>query len=302
MKSISKLSAVLVFIILLPISAKANMASPQFELLSGVSTISSSQIDILHEDLKITLDSFFNNVFFNVHYRIKASKTGKQIPLLFIAESYKSNFTVEVDGKPVEVLRIPETFYESERWMDYNLPKIEVKPDEIYVDWPEFQKVYEKKDVQYFEVDLTQGEHSIVIRYEASAISEEFYGEYDIVTTETSIKYLLSPAKLWKSFGGLNLTIDGTDFFKENTAASIYSDFGILSAKEPVKHWKFDSIPQEYFYISYQPKSRSYNFKYFMAYYKPAIIIYGTGFILLLIIAYVIYRYKRNKNLNDKKP
>ncbi|TXH22168.1 MAG: hypothetical protein E6Q95_02650 [Chitinophagaceae bacterium] len=276
-------------------SAKANMASPQLEQLSGVSTISSRQIDILHEDLKITLDPFFNNVFFNVHYRIRADKAGKQIPLLFVAESYKSNFTVEVDGKPVEILRIPETFYESGRLMDYNPPKIEVKADEIYVDWPVFEKVYEKKDVQYFEVDLAQGEHSIVIRYEASAISKEFYGAYDIVTNETSIKYLLSPAKLWKSFGGLNLTIDATEFLKQNPKASIYSDFGNLTAKEPVKHWKFDSIPEDYFYISYQPKSWSYNFKYFMAYYKPAIIIYGTGIILLLIIIYVIYRYKRSK-------
>lgn len=295
MKSILKISAVFVFIILLQISAKANMASPQLELLSGVSTISSRQVDILHEDLKITLDPFFNNVFFNVHYRIRTDKAGKQIPLLFVAESYKSNFIVEVDGKPVEILRIPESFYESGRLMDYNPPKIEVKPDEIYVDWPVFEKVYEKKDVQYFEVDLAQGEHSIAIRYEASAVSEEFYGEYDIVTNETSIKYLLSPAKLWKSFGGLNLTIDATNFFKENTDAFIYSDFGNLSAKEPVKRWEFDSIPQDYFYVSYQPKSWSYNFKYFMAYYKPAFIIYGTGIILLLVIIYGIYRYKKKQ-------
>lgn len=274
---------------------RANMASPEFELLSGVSTISSRQIDILHEDLKITLDPFFNHVFFNVHYRIRADKAGKQIPLLFVAESYKSNFTVEVDGKPVEVLRIPEAFYKSDRLMDYNHPKIEVKPDEVYIDWPEFQKVYEKKNIQYFEVDLAQGEHSIVIRYEAGTISDEFYGDYDIVMTETSIKYLLAPAKLWKSFGGLNLTIDATDFFKENAEALIYSDFGNLSAKVPVKHWEFDSIPKDYFYVSYRPKPESYDFKYFMGYYKPAIIIYGTGMILLLVIIYGIYRYKKKR-------
>ncbi|HRP33615.1 MAG TPA: hypothetical protein PKV73_17085 [Agriterribacter sp.] len=295
MKSIGKISAVFVFIILLQISAKANMASPQLDLLSGVSTISSRQIDILHEDLKITLDSFFDKAFFNVHYRIRADKAGIQIPLLFVAELYKSDFTVEVDGKPVSVLRIPETFYQSGRLKDFSPPNIDVESDRVYVDWPVFQKVYEKKDVQYFEVDLTQGEHSIVVRYEAGALSKEFYGDYDIVTTETSIKYLLSPAKLWKSFGGLNLTIDGADFFNSNPDASIYSDFGNLSAKEPVKRWEFDSIPQDYFYVSYRPKSWSYSFQYFIGYYKPAIIIYGTGMILLLVIIYGIYRYKKKQ-------
>jgi len=265
---------------------KANMASPDLELLSGVSTISSQQIDILHEDLKITLDPFFDKAFFDVHYRIRADKSGKQIPLLFVAEFYKSNFTVEVDGKPVAILQIPETFYELGRLKEYSPPNIEVKEDRVYVNWPVFQKDYEKKDVQYFEVDLTKGEHSIVIRYESSSLTDQ---ENNIVTKK-SFKYLLSPAKLWKSFGGLSLTIDGTDFLKENPSTSISFDFGDLTPSEPMKRWEFDSIPVDYFYINYYPKVPK-TIQPYIDYYKPAIIIFGGGMILLLIIAYVVYRY-----------
>lgn len=269
---------------------KANMASPQFELLSGVSTISSRQIDILHEDLKISFDPFFDNAFFNVHYRIRADKSGKQIPLLFVAELYKSNFTVEVDGKSVEVLRIPETFYTSGRLKDYSPPNIEVEPDEVFVNWPVFQKVYQKKDVQYFEVNLSKGEHSIIVRYESNSLTDQ----ENNIDTKKSFKYLLSPAKLWKSFGGLSLTIDGTDFLKNNPRAYISSDFGDLTPSEPVKSWEFDSIPADYFYINYYPEVPM-NIQPYIDYYKPAIIIYGGGLLLLLIIAYVIYRYKKKQ-------
>jgi hypothetical protein len=68
----------------------ANMASPVRRGTSASAAFGSRNIDILKEVLAINLNADFKTASFTVDYFINTDTAGKQIPLLFYAENYKS--------------------------------------------------------------------------------------------------------------------------------------------------------------------------------------------------------------------
>jgi hypothetical protein len=75
------------------------MASPVKEGTLGTRPFISQYVHILHENLRITIDEDFQYADFEIEYIINAEKSGAQIPLLFYASEYYTNFEVTTDGK-----------------------------------------------------------------------------------------------------------------------------------------------------------------------------------------------------------
>jgi len=105
--------------------------------------------------------------------------------------------------------------------------------------------LYNIDDLKYFEADVQRGKHKIKIEYEANVwvYQQEWVNDY-------SFRYSLAPAKYWKSFGGLSITIkqDSTNHqITTNLGNPIEGNIGAISS------WKFNTLPGDLLIIEYHP-------------------------------------------------
>ena len=89
---------------------KANMAEPIDRGTLATSPFLNQYVDILHEDIYVTLDSEFKKANYEIVYNIKAQKEGVNIPFLFYASEVEGNFKVTIDGKPLEISQVPDLY------------------------------------------------------------------------------------------------------------------------------------------------------------------------------------------------
>jgi len=272
------------------------MASPIRHGTSSSTAISSKEINILEEKIYVTIDSNFETARFIVDYYIYADKSGKQIPLLFDAADYKGDFKIFVDDKAIELQDISDVykkisntpfdnFTNSFKTDDYDstLDVIEIKWDETST------SEYRIGDLKYFETELTKGEHHIHVEYIAKAWTD-VSGWAKIY----SFRYSLSPAKFWKSFGDLEITIDATESRKSIATNLGKQNFGKLDS---IAIWNFTKLPADFIKIEYNPKLSKLS--------QILISIDAFGLMLvfgfLLTIIHILIIIKHRKNNLDKK-
>ena len=222
----------------------ANMASPIREGTYGSSAFSSRDIDIIKERLLVTIDKDFKTAAYVIEYTIKTDSPGKQIPLLFHAKDYLGYFQVFVDGKETELKEIPQEYLSNR---DSSFSKFE---GAFEIQWNKYESDRcNLSDLKYFETDLTKGEHQIRVEYVARAWIDThgWVNEYSFV-------YSLSPAKNWRSFAHLEITLNATSFGKPLTTNLGQPTSGKL---ETIAVWNFDALPANNFEITYQPKMSS---------------------------------------------
>jgi hypothetical protein len=232
--------------------AHGNMASPILEGSHTATVLSSKDIRILGEQVRISLDNDMHTAAYDIFYTIHSPGTGLQIPLLFYARDYKGAFTILLDGHQVRVLDMPK-----EHFAITNSPfavfNAYLNHEDtargaaiVAIKWEEYNS--EKipfKDLQYFEADLTEGRHEIRISYTAVA-----WTDLSQWVSTNSFRYALSPARYWKSFGGLDVEVHnaaGLTGLQTNLGQPLQ---GRLST---TAHWHFDSLPADYISIRYQP-------------------------------------------------
>jgi len=229
------------------------MASAIREGTFSSSAISSRNIDIVKEKINLKIADDFRTAFYQVEYFIRADTNGRQIPLLFHAQDYKGDFKVWVDNQEVKLLTIPSEYEITanshfEKFSSYfSQPSEEGKPETVVIYWQKNQGlVYNLSDLKYFEADLTKGEHLIRVEYTASVWTDvsDWVKEY-------SFRYSLSPAKYWKSFGSLEISLDASDFkyaIKTNLGNQTKGQLDSIAV------WNFSKLPDDFFEISYKPK------------------------------------------------
>jgi len=220
------------------------MASPIWEGTYGSNAFSSRDIDIIREKLSVTIDKDFKTASYLIEYFIKADSSGKQIPLLFHAKDYLGYFHVWVDGKEIELKDIPREY------LDSSNSSFSKFASSFEIRWNEHESnSYSLSDLKYFETDLTKGEHEIRVEYVASVWTDThgWLKEYSFV-------YSLSPAKNWRSFGSLEITLKAKDFGKPLTTNLGQPTTGKLGT---TAIWKFDKLPSDYFEITYKPTMTS---------------------------------------------
>lgn len=277
---------------LIQASVFANMANPVVEGTLGGRPFVSQYVDVVSEDLLITLDSNFEYASFRVKYHINSSKDGFQIPFLFYASEYMDAFSVKVDGKEVRIQDIPDEFKVPEGTKFKDFSYFFKKPNEynnssnvLLSESPEGGFNISLRDMIYFEADISEGSHIIEVTYRASNWTDTrgWINKY-------SFRYALSPAKYWKSFGTLNVKIKAENFGKEISTNLGQAKRGDLSTEA---EWEFNQLPVEILQIHFNPEisdtaQRLINI-------TPSGLAYITGAVLALLhlLLIVVYR-KRN--------
>ncbi|CAN6959329.1 hypothetical protein NYA8BAC_00115 [Psychrobacter okhotskensis] len=218
----------------------ANMASPIIDGTNASTAYSSKDIDILSENIDINIAEGFNQADYDVTYEIYSAKEGDRIPLVFevfdsIGNDADKSFIVEVDGQAVPVLINYDYKSHSKSLPAYHDPETDTA-------------VQFHNDAKYFEINLSEGNHVINVKYSAyPTVNRSDW------TNQYIYSYSLKPAKTWKSFGDLTVTLkiaDESKYLKTNLGEPLS---GMIKADSK---WVFDHIPNDVLDISYrQPPS-----------------------------------------------
>ncbi|MCW3070723.1 MAG: hypothetical protein JWO44_613 [Bacteroidetes bacterium] len=243
----------LLFVIVISQSCFANMASPFTWGTIGSNAFSSADIDILREKILVSIDSGFNTAAYDIEYTIRSDVHGIQIPLMFYAKDFKSNFKVWLDDEEIRLVSIPYTIKRSATTFsrfsrNFDPPSREGEPETILVSWSEHVGFrYPISDLMYFYANLTEGEHRIRVTYTGN-VSINKITEGD----EYSFLYSLAPAAHWRSFGSLEIIVDATKCEK----GQLQTNLGKPAAGkiDSVATWRFKKLPADYFSISYFQK------------------------------------------------
>lgn len=249
----AQMNKLLTFVfILLQSSVFANMANPIDKGTLGTRPFVNEFVDVIHEDLFIQIDQNFEKAYFNVKYHINASKDGFQIPFLFYASEFLDSFSVSIDGQEVAIKDIPKSLrsLEHSKFSDFAYffeysdaqERSTVNLDES----DHVALVLNMNDFIYFETDILKGEHTIEVSYQAT----HWTNRNDWITAY-SFRYALSPAKYWKSFGTLSVTIDASVFDQQITTNIGQPKSGELNSKA---EWEFNALPTEILQLNFIPK------------------------------------------------
>jgi hypothetical protein len=270
--------------------SRANMSSPIEEGTLASSAFSSKDIDILSETISIKIDKEFRTAKFTVEYTIKSDIIGKQIPLLFYAQDYKDSFGIWFDNQKIEVKDIPEKYLNVNKSPFSAFSRCFEKsrnnePEEVSIYWHENSGiVYSINDLKYFDTEIKQGRHKIRVVY----IANVWINNSDWIK-EYSFRYSLTPAKFWKSFGKLSITVE-----QEGVIRQIKSNLGqpLGKGNKANNSWEFNKLPAEYFDFTYIPTPTS-NAKLFMSIEPFGITILIGLLLTILHLSLVIWYRKR---------
>jgi hypothetical protein len=83
--------------------------------------------------------------------------------------------------------------------------------DEVTIYWDKNDAfIYKAHDLKYFDTDISKGVHKVSVEYVDNVWSDnsDWIKKY-------SFRYSLTPAKFWKSFGNLNITVEQDGTIKE---------------------------------------------------------------------------------------
>jgi len=279
----------------------ANMASPIIPGTIVATPFSSQYVDILGEKIFVRINQGFTTAKFQIEYRIKSSATGIKIPLLFYAINYNKDFKVWVDGKEISIKKLPDELQLKDSLLlsdfhyifndttteNYDNQILSIK-DELAVNL--YINVY---DLLFFETDITEGEHIIKIEYEAIAEIDgsDWVNEY-------SFRYSLSPAKYWKSFGGLELKIDASAFDETITCNLGAANSGSLDS---IAKWSFNQLPEEFILIKHTPEITPFAQALIDISPEGIAMIFGILFVIIHLILIIRYR-KRNLEVRFSAP
>lgn len=200
-----KIAISLILLIFCSFNLWANVAAPS----QGGNTLTEPKgiknIDIINEDLKIDFSQLgdesisLRDRFINVEaiYQVENPTDIEKLELIFVIVSDAKNFRFFLDEKEIPTEPIDnKEFANRQSWK---------KPDKT---------PYEDKELMYnpyngnlkstkFTLDLPKGKHTLKAIYKAEPTVYKNIG----VMKGWQFAYSLAPAKDWKSFDGLNLSI-----------------------------------------------------------------------------------------------
>ena len=268
----------------------ANMASPITKGTSSGSAFSSRDIDILSETIHIKVNPDFKTASFKVDYHIQCKAGGQQIPLLFLAQQYRGDFNVRVDGQKVIVQDVPAQydfsqgppFFQFNRAFPDRISQGEAATTTIHWD-EQTGSLYQLRDLKYFETSLREGVHQIQVEYIASTWVNRS-GWVKVY----SLPYALMPAKYWNSFGKLNIVLDASDFSKV-----LQSNLGKpqRGRMNDIAYWSFDELPFDYLRVSYTPEISALAKKIIQ--FGPECLGLFLGLLLMILHFFWLIRYKK---------
>lgn len=245
---------ILIILLLAGQCCKANMSSPIWEGTKAGEAFTSKDINILSEIIQIKIDKDYKTAKLIVEYTIQSDISGIQIPLLFYAQDFKDSFFVWVDNHRVDIQKIPEKYTRIENSpfsmfsgsFDKNYQTNH--PVEVSIYWDKYSgNVYHLNELKYFETDITKGTHKVRVEYTANV-----WTDISGWIKKYSFRYSLTPAKFWKSFGTLDISVE-----QEGSVRQLSTNLGqpIEKIFQARNSWTFTKLPDEYLQFSYIPKA-----------------------------------------------
>ncbi len=283
-------SALLIFTLLWAQVTRANMSSPIWRGTVTSTAFSSKDIDILSESIHIKIDEEYQTARYIIEYTLHSDVAGRQIPLLFYAQDYKDSFLVWVDDQSVAIQNIPEqytTFVHSSLSRFSNVINItDPEVGSVLIQWDKNSSYpYYIKDLKYFETDLKKGIHKVRVTYTANAWTDvsDWIKIY-------SFHYSLTPAKFWKSFGKLKVTVEQAGIVRPistNIGAPIEQT---ILAKNT---WMFTRLPGEYLEFTYTPTTGK--LAQVLIAIKPFGLSIITAVLLFVLHLWLVIRYRKRQ-------
>jgi hypothetical protein len=284
-----------VFIFLIAPSLIANMASPVLEGSYSGSPFVSRYVDILHENLRIQLDAEFSAATFAITYHIRAARSGQQIPFLFYASEYIDSFAVAIDGRALEVenfsniVELPprQSFRAFERIFGIDSSAIDTLAMASEITYGDM--VAQLRDMMYFETDINAGDHYITIHYRASP-----WKDMQTAIAKKRFRYVLSPAKFWRSFGRITIVLDASAF-----SQPIRTNLGNPAKGNinTIAEWTFNDLPTDVVEINFIPEVSP--LARFLVWVGPGKIAAVTALLLIALHVWFIQRFRRKYPENN---
>jgi hypothetical protein len=235
----------------------ANMASPLREGTLAGTAFSSRNIDIIKERINITTSKDFKTANYVIEYFINTDTSGIQIPLLFLAKDFNTDFKVWLDDNEITLKDVPKEYKTNNKSplqafsRLFNTESSSDNEKLVYISWGNnMSHGYLLSDLKYFEIDLKKGKHNIRVEYLANVWINN--AEW---TKEYTFRYSLSPAKYWRSFDSLEVVINNNS---THTNLKCNLDASTQKGLNASAEWKFNKLPVEFIELVYIPEIPSF--------------------------------------------
>ena len=235
-------------------------------------------LTILREELVINLSEINEGkpVRVRAKYVIACPQLLRNVDLVFIANNLtESRYRVDLDGN-----------FLNGYLTEYNtIPSTWLPPDSIIWLGNRIPYNYSHRGLISFRFDsLTQGEHTLIVDYDAEA--SEWFEDDDLSTVRTFV-YILKPTDNWKSFENFHLVV----FTPDNWEFS--SNLNLKRATSNALSGDWSEIPDQYLSIAIRKPAAN-------ARIYSIIFLAGTWVSFIIIIGYWMARIIRYRLQNNK--
>lgn len=225
----------------------ANMASPKTGGSIQGDVILSKDIDVISEKIWIAVSKNFHDAKFDIEYTLNNPKDATlKIPLIFIAFSYRKDFTAKLNGSQSIMFQSIKSLMEKNQTPEFfnRLDKDLKNSNQIILKWANGEMQYADPDECFYaEIELPPGESIVRLSYDA-------FAEIDRSgwVKSYSFNYSLSPAKFWKSFKNLSIILLLPDH--ENFHTNVGKAHSLVGNS---MIWFFNKLPGDMFTFRVTP-------------------------------------------------
>lgn len=225
------MKGILEALLFLHFSVFGNMANPLQKGTILSSAFGTDDINILSERIQIDIDSAFRRAAFEVEYHIHSDQESESILLAFLSADYEGGFQVYLDSQKVDSISMSREALSQ-------LSGMPLEDENIYLRFGKYEShPILRKNLIFFEIPVEATEHLITVKYFAKPWKDA-HG----FLNKISFRYSLYPAKYWKSFTDLKISV--------SSPLKTTSNFGLPNRIENGKEvWEFEQLPGDYFII-----------------------------------------------------
>ena len=284
------LSIILIFTLLISFPAHANMAAPrEDDIATGITFERSSELSVIDEVLDIKIEGPKAKI--KATYNMKnTSSTPVSTKSMFISPNIEESGTeVLMNDKALE--------YQNESYYIKYSTKAKVEEWKFILDDTDNKNEYSPRvDTIMFNMDFKANEEAVItVSY---IYSLGGYADYDDNAKYGSLKYYLSPAAMWKDYGGITINLE----LDKDMPVLKESNIDFISLGERKYQFKSDTIPTSELELRvdqshWQEFITQFNSPYFWA----SALMIGTPILIILaiitviVVLAIVIRKKRRK-------
>jgi hypothetical protein len=247
MRSLVAVGGVLLVGLSLPASVRADIG-PRWWGDRPAEPLGLKGVDITHQDLTIDLRPLaaVQPVHVEAVYRLHNPAAARKLDLVFVSGvKGVTDFQVRLDDRLLESRAVPQQVLE---WHGKEMPKSwQPPPPRLGIDGEAYfigEVIATEVELLEFSVELPPGPSTLSARYRARAWGAAEYlpdhgGPAKPHPTVTwQFPYVLAPAREWKSFGGLDVTVRLPEGWRSASAPELHREGAVL-------HGTFSEVPAD---------------------------------------------------------